>query len=110
MYTVPVDETQAVHFLEHAGVILYYRADGAGALPAATVKRLAGVAEAQRNTLLAPYPQLPAGTSLAMTAWNKLQTCPAAVTAEQAVTIANGFVDAFVCTSNAPEPNNSGDC
>jgi hypothetical protein len=110
VYTEPVDETQAVHFLEHAGVILYYRADGDGALPAATVQRLAQVAETQPNTLLAPYPQLPDGTALAMTAWNKLQTCPAAVTADQAVTVANGFIGAFVCTSNAPEPNRSDDC
>ena len=28
---------------------------------------------------------------------------PGAVTADQAATIANGFIDAFVCTSNAPE-------
>ena len=108
--TEPVDETQAVHFLEHAGVILYYRADGTGALPAPTVTQLARVAETRNNTLLAPYPELPDGTALAMTAWNKLQTCPAAVTSDQAVTIANGFIDAFVCTSNAPEPNASDDC
>ncbi len=35
-----------MHFLEHAGVILYYRADGAGALPADVVDALAGVAHA----------------------------------------------------------------
>ncbi len=110
VYTEPVDETEAVHFLEHAGVILYYRADGDGALAAGTVRQLAQVAEAQKNTLLAPYPQLPDGTALAMTAWNKLQTCPAEVTADQAVTIANGFVGAFACTTNAPEPTRSDDC
>ena len=110
VHTEPVDETQAVHFLEHAGVILYYRADGDGALNAATVQKLAQVAETQRNTLLAPYPQLPEGTALAITAWNKLQTCPAAVTGDQAVTVANGFIDAFVCTTNAPEPTKSDDC
>lgn len=110
VYTVPVDETQAVHFLEHAGVILYYRADGPDALPDATVQQLASVAETQRNTLLAPYPRLPDGAALAMTTWNKLQTCPGTVTADQAVTIANGFIEAFVCTSNAPEPRGSSDC
>jgi hypothetical protein len=110
VHTDPLDETQAVHFLEHAGVILYYRADGPQALPDATVQQLTQVAETQRNTLVAPYPQLSEGTALAMTAWNKLQTCPVAVTADQAVTIANGFIEAFVCTSNAPEPTKSDDC
>jgi hypothetical protein len=40
-----------------------------------------------------------------LAAWNKLQTCPATTTASQAATIANGFIDAFLCTSNAPEGN-----
>ena len=110
VYTKPVDETKAVHFLEHAGVILYYRQSGPAALPSDVVGALAGVAHAQRNTLLIPYPDLPTGTSLALATWNKLQTCPASVTASQATTIANGFVDAFVCTSNAPEPKTSPDC
>jgi hypothetical protein len=110
VYTNPVDETQAVHFLEHAGVILYYRADGSDALPEATVARLAQVAHERPNTLLIPYPDLPEGQSLALAAWNRLQTCPSSVTPDQAAAIANAFVDAFVCTSNAPEPKASPDC
>jgi Protein of unknown function (DUF3105) len=110
VYTNPVDETQAVHFLEHAGVILYYRADGADALPDATVARLAQVAHDRRNTLLIPYPDLPDGEALALAAWNRLQTCPSSVPPDQAAAIANAFVDAFVCTSNAPEPKASPDC
>lgn len=110
VYTAPVPETQAVHFLEHAGVILYYRADGDGALPQDVIDSLATVAKQQKNTLVAPYRSLPAGTSMAMTAWNKLQTCPGTVTASQASTIANGFVTAFGCTANAPEPKASDDC
>ena len=123
IYTEPVPETQAVHFLEHAGVIIYYRAatvstpgstasptPDPNALPQAVIDALGKVADEQPNTLLAPYPDLPEGTSLALTAWNRLQTCPATVTAAQASTIANGFAHAFVCTSVAPEPKNSPDC
>lgn len=110
VYTTPVPETQAVHFLEHSGVIIYYRQDGAGALDQKVVDALAQVAHDQHNTLLAPYPDLPDGVSLALTAWNTLQTCPATITAEQASTVANGFADAFVCTSVGPEPKASPDC
>jgi hypothetical protein len=110
VYTTPVKETQAVHFLEHAGIILYYRLDGDAALPQDVVDRLAQVAKGQPNTLLIPYPDLPGGTALAMTTWNKLQTCPPTVTADQAGAIADGFARAFVCTSNAPEPKASPDC
>lgn len=111
IYTTDVPETQAVHFLEHSGVIIYYRAGpDKDALPQDVIAALGKVADDQHNTLLAPYPDLPAGTSLALTAWNRLQTCPATVTAAQATTIANGFANAFVCTSIAPEPKNSGDC
>lgn len=110
VYTEPVPETQAVHFLEHSGVIIYYRAEGADALGKEAIAALTKVAQDQHNTLLAPYPNLPEGASLALTAWNRLQTCPATVTAAQASTIANGFADAFVCTSVGPEPKASDDC
>lgn len=110
VYTSQQPETQAVHFLEHAGVILYYRSGGPHALPQDVIDRLAGVARAQQNTLLMPYGDLAEGTSLALTAWNKLWECPSSITADQAATVANGFVHAFVCTSNAPEPTVSPDC
>ena len=48
-------------------------------------------------------PSLPDGTALAFTAWNKLLTCPAKITADQAATVAQGFIDSFACTNNAPE-------
>jgi uncharacterized protein DUF3105 len=106
----PVPETQAVHNLEHAAAIIYYRADGEDALAQAVVDRLAGVANDENNVLMAPYPNLPSGTSLALTAWNKLQTCPASVEPALAATIARGFIQAFVCTGNAPEPQNGEGC
>ncbi len=77
MYTEPIDETNAVHNLEHGAVIMYYRQSGDGALPQDVVDRLATIANDGHNTILAPYGQLPDGTALALTAWNKLQTCPA---------------------------------
>ncbi len=110
MLTEPLDEPASVHFLEHAGIIAYYRDSGDAALPDDVVSAVGEVATTQRNMLMAPFPDLPDGTSLALTAWNKELTCPGSVTAAQARTIANGFADAFVCTSNAPEPKSSGAC
>lgn len=108
--TEPLDEPASVHFLEHAGVIAYYRADGDSALPQDVIDAVGTVATQQRNMLMAPYPSLPDGTALALTAWNKELTCPATVTAAQATTIANGFATALACTDNAPEGNKSPEC
>ena len=108
--TETLDEPASVHFLEHAGIIAYYQDSGDAALPDDVVSAVGEVATAQPNMLMAPFPDLPDGTSLALTAWNKELTCPGSVTAAQARTIANGFADAFVCTSNAPEPKSSGAC
>jgi Protein of unknown function (DUF3105) len=110
VHDTPITETNAVHNLEHAGVIVYYQPEGDDALPSDVVDRLEATVNATTNVLMAPYPDLPAGEALALTAWNKLQTCPVAVTASQAVTITDGFIDAFRCTRNAPEPNASGAC
>ena len=109
-YDQPVDEPAAVHFLEHAGVMLYYRADGDGAVSPDVVDALQGVAAAQRMTVAAPFDGLPDGTSVAMAAWDQLQTCPGTITAGQATTIATGFSGALACTSNAPEANAADDC
>lgn len=110
VYDSPVNETNAVHNLEHAAVIVYYRQDGDGALAQDVVDRLESLVKASTNVLMAPYPNLPDGDALALTAWNKLQTCPSAVTAEQARTIASGFIEAYACTRNAPEASASGVC
>jgi uncharacterized protein DUF3105 len=110
VYDSPVPETRAVHNLEHAGILVYYRQDGEAALPQDVVDRLASLVNSSHNVLMAPYADLPDGTGLALTAWNKLQTCPSGVTAGQAATIANGFIEAFVCTNNAPEANQGEAC
>jgi hypothetical protein len=104
-------ETQAVHSLEHGSVIVYYRPSGdPGGLPSTVVDQLASVATGDRSTYLIPYPSLPDGTAVAFTAWNKLLTCPAKITPEQAVTVAQGFITSFVCTSNAPEGSKGYGC
>lgn len=110
VYTQPVPETQAVHSLEHSGILVYYRSDGDGALSADTVDSLSKVVDGATNTILAPYDGLPDGTSLALAAWNELQTCPGTITADQAGTVTQGFIDAFVCTGIAPEPKASSEC
>ena len=103
VYAAPIQETRAVHNLEHGAVIMYFRGSGDGTLPTAVLDRMTTIANATANVILAPYEQLPAGTALAFAAWNKLQTCPATVTGPQSREIALGFIEAFVCTSNAPE-------
>jgi hypothetical protein len=104
VYTTPVIETKAVHNLEHGYIVFYYRACGQDALPPPVVRALATFANAQVKVIMAPYPALPSGTSFALTAWNKLWSCPGSITSAQATTMARGFVVAFRSTSNAPEP------
>ena len=110
VYPAPIAETRAVHNLEHGAVILYYRQAGNGALGQAIVDRMTTIANATDNVILAPYEQLPEGTALAFAAWNKLQTCPTTVTGPQATLIARGFIEAYLCTSNAPESQNGEGC
>ena len=110
-YDQPIaSEPAAVHFMEHSGIMLYYRADGEGAVSPDVVAALEGVAAQKRMTVTAPYEVLPDGTGLALAAWDKLQSCPGSITAAQATTIAGGFSDAYACSSNAPEPNAADDC
>jgi hypothetical protein len=104
VYTTPVEETAAVHNLEHAYVLIYYRAEGPEALPAEVVDELTLLAESETKVIMAPHPSLEEGTSLALAAWNKLWECPSGVGASQARTIASGFIEAYRGTSNAPEP------
>ena len=98
-----VPETRAVHNLEHAFVLAYYRADGPDALPTGVVDRLAALVRGEDRVLMAPHADLPDGTSLALTAWNKLWSCPATITSAQATSVARGFIDAYRGTTNAPE-------
>jgi len=105
VYQQQIPEPFAVHNLEHAYVIIYYRAQGQGSVPQNVREALAGLAESQEKVILAPYPELPEGTSLALTAWTKLQECPRVTAADAAVLAAEGFIKRFRGTSNAPEPS-----
>lgn len=98
-------ETRAVHSLEHGAVFVYHLPESAGGVPQTIVDRLAEIAQGDQATFLAPYPSLTPDRALTLTAWNRRQSCPAGedLTPERAVTIVKGFVDAFECTSNAPE-------
>jgi hypothetical protein len=111
VYTDPIPhETQAVHNLEHGSVIAYYRADGADALSAKAVTALDAVAEGSKNSIAAPYAQLPDGTQVAIVAWNKLMSCTGPMSADQATTVFQGFIDSYQCTDNAPESATAGAC
>lgn len=97
-------ETMAVHSLEHGSVIMYYRPTGdPEGVPQPVVDRLGPIAQDNKASYLIPYPDLPQGTALAFTAWNQLLTCPAKISPDQAATVAQGFIDSFACTNNAPE-------
>ena len=99
----PVPETQAVHNLEHAYVLIYYRPSAEGGPSTETIDRLAELATDEDRVIMAPYPDRPEGTGLALVAWNTRWLCPGTVTPDQAATIAASFVDAYRGTTNAPE-------
>ncbi len=103
VYDVPVDETAAVHNLEHGYVLIYYRADGPEALPTAVVDDLSSFASANPKVLMAPYPALAPGRAFALAAWDELQQCPSSATPAQATGLARVFVDMFRSGGRAPE-------
>jgi hypothetical protein len=103
VYPAMPPETELVHNLEHGFVNIYYRADGDGALPQGDVDALTTYVNGAGHVLLSPHTSLPDGVALAMTYWNRVQTCPATITADQARTVASGFVTAFECSNVAPE-------
>jgi hypothetical protein len=110
VYDSPLDETAAVHSMEHGAVFVYYLPEADGGLPQDVVDRLAEIAEEANATFLAPYPDLTPETALTLTAWNYRQSCPGGstdgggeLTPRSAATIVSGFVTGFECTGEAPE-------
>jgi hypothetical protein len=83
VYDTPPPVDQAIHSLEHGGVIVWYAPDA----PAAQVDRLTSFygddIEAGSRVIVAPYDypdqgpagQFPAGTQMAMVAWHFVETC-----------------------------------
>ena len=103
VYRIPVPETRAVHNLEHAYVIIYYRPADESGLAQETIDRLTAIARDESRVIMAPYPALPDDRAFALLAWNTRWMCPATISADQAVTMTMSFVDAFRGTSVAPE-------
>jgi hypothetical protein len=103
VYEEPISETRAVHNLEHAYVLVYYRPAGDGGISMDAIGALEAFSRDEDRVIMAPYPNLPEGQGFALLAWNTRWICPSTVTADQAVTVAGGFVDAFRGTTVAPE-------
>jgi hypothetical protein len=99
----PVDVPRAVHNLEHAYVLIWYRPTAEGGLSSETIDALEGLATEEDRVIMAPSPDLPEGTALALVAWNTRWRCPAGIEAADASTIAAAFVEAYRGTTNAPE-------
>lgn len=71
IYTSQQFQEQLVHNLEHGGIVVQYNG-----LSAADVQRLTDFVKRDTyHMILAPYPALPQGEKVAMTAWTHLQTC-----------------------------------
>ena len=70
-YDSPVSEYQAVHNLEHGGIVIQY---GSG-VSKATIAKIGTFYQADPVAILvAPFPKL--GNKVAMTAWTHLALCP----------------------------------
>jgi hypothetical protein len=99
----PVSTTRAVHNLEHAYVLIWYRPTAEGGPSAETVAALEAIARDEDRVIMAPYPELPEDRALTLVAWNTRWSCPAGASPNQAVTIAESFIQAYRGTTNAPE-------
>ena len=105
VYDQPVPETAAVHNLEHGYVLIYYRADGEGALDEAIVAELDDLAEGETEVIMAPYENLSEGTNLALVAWTRLQEGQVTADADpdDVGLVARGFIEEFRNGAAAPE-------
>lgn len=109
VYDVPFDpsfEFRAVHNLEHGYIIMYYEAEGDGALSEDIVSELTRLAERERKVILAPYPNLEDDENFVLVAWNRVQRCDVGDDdAGDVVDVADYFIDRFREGPEAPEPN-----
>ena len=71
IYTTQQFQEQLVHNLEHGGIVIQYN----GLTPAEVQQLTDLVNRDSYHMILAPYPGLPAGVKVAVTAWTHLQTC-----------------------------------
>jgi hypothetical protein len=107
VYEQPVPEISAVHNLEHGYVLVYYRAEGEGALPEPVVAEVADLVEGEPEVVMAPYEGLPEGTNIAFVAWSRLQTgqVPADAAPDDVTLVARAFIDEYRNGAAAPEAN-----
>lgn len=103
VHAEPVSEARAIHNLEHASVLIWYRPTSEGGLSVDAIASLEELARDEDLVIMAPYPRMPDGTALALVAWNTRWRCPAGISPDQSTALARGFVDAYRGTTNAPE-------
>jgi Protein of unknown function (DUF3105) len=105
VYDQPIPETAAVHNLEHGYVLIYYRAEGEGALEEAVVTELEGLAEGETEVIMAPHESLAEGTNLAFAAWTRIQEgqVPADADPADVALVARAFIEEFKNGAAAPE-------
>ena len=105
VYDQPVPEVAAVHNLEHGYVLVYYRAEGDGALPEPVLSELEDLVEGEAEVILSPYENLPEGTNIAFAAWTRLQTgqVPADANPDDVALVARAFIDEYRNGAAAPE-------
>lgn len=105
VYDQPVPETAAIHNLEHGYVLIYYRAEGEGALPEPVVTELEDLVQGETEVIMAPYESLPDGTNLALVAWTRLQEGQVAAdtSPDDVALVARGFIEEFKNGAAAPE-------
>jgi len=103
VYHEPIAETTAVHNLEHAYVLLYYRLEEP-MVASDIVGVLEGLAREFEKVIVAPHAGLPEDVGLALVAWRRLQRCPPSLAVQDAETMARSFVLRFAGTDVAPEP------
>ena len=105
VYQQPVPEISAVHNLEHGYVLVYYRAQGDGALPEPVVAELEDLVEGESEVIMAPYEGLPEGTNIAFVAWTRLQSgqVPAGAEPDDVTLVARAFIEEYRNGAAAPE-------
>jgi len=77
---------QAVHSLEHGYVEIWY----GGSASDSQFQQLAQEFAGETKVVLSPYPQLPAGETIGLTTWGRLQTCH-----KVSIPQVRGFIDLY---------------
>lgn len=116
VYSSPPDVYRAIHSLEHASVIIWYR-PGTSSSQLSSIKSLYSSGPTNDHVIVAPYNyptqgtpgQLPAGKQMVMVAWHHMETCslPSLVAAKQFVAsyrLTTGQTPGSAYKGNAPEP------